>query len=129
MTEEEIYKKAKKRVNAKKGFFLHFGIYAATVGFLFAINYLTIADAKIWWAFFPALAWGIGIVAHYIAIFGISGPTGEDWEEQELEKEMRKIKRQRFADPKEENITLPDDELELKEFKKLRDEWEDKDFV
>ncbi|MFT6322136.1 MAG: hypothetical protein ACJAT4_003071 [Granulosicoccus sp.] len=42
---------------------------------------------------------------------------------------MRKIKRQHFVEPEQENITLPDDELELKEFKKLRDEWEDKDFV
>jgi hypothetical protein len=105
MTEEEAYHKAKKKVKAKKGFYMHFGSFCATT------------------------LWGIGIVSHYIAVFGIAGPSGEDWEEQELEKEMRKIKRQHFVEAEEENITLPADELELKEFKKLRDEWEDKDFV
>jgi hypothetical protein len=127
MTEEEAYHKAKKKVKAKKGFYMHFGSFCATTLFLFTINFLT--SPNFWWFLFPTLGWGIGIVSHYIAVFGIAGPSGEDWEEQELEKEMRKIKRQHFVEHEEENITLPDDELELKEFKKLRDEWEDKDFV
>jgi hypothetical protein len=42
---------------------------------------------------------------------------------------MRKIKRQFFIEPESKNVPLPDDKLELKEFKKLRNEWEDKDFV
>ena len=127
MTEEEAYIKAKKKVKAKKGFYMHFGSFCATTLFLFTINYLTSPD--FWWFLFPTLGWGIGIVVQYIALFGISTPSGEDWEDKELEKEMRKIKRQHFVEPDEENITLPDDKLELKEFKKLRDEWDDRDFV
>ncbi|MFK8006677.1 MAG: 2TM domain-containing protein [Saprospiraceae bacterium] len=127
MTEQEVFEKAKKQVRAKKGFYMHFGSFCATTLFLFTINYLT--SPNFWWFLFPTLGWGIGIVSHYIGVFGISSPSGEDWEEKELEKEMRKIKRQHFIEPEEENITLPDHELELKEFKKLRDEWEDKDFV
>ncbi|MFK7773046.1 MAG: 2TM domain-containing protein [Saprospiraceae bacterium] len=127
MTEEEAFRKAKRKVIAKKGFYIHFGIFCATALFLFTINFLT--SPRFWWFLFPTLGWGIGIVAHYLGVFGLSGPSGEDWEEKELEKEMRKIKRQHFVEPDEENITLPDDELELKEFKKLRDEWDDRDFV
>lgn len=127
MTEEEVYRKAKKKVNAKKGFYIHFGSFCATTLFLFTINYLT--SPNFWWFLFPTLGWGIGIVSHYITVFGISGPSGEDWEDKELEKEMRKIKRQNFVEPVDDDITIPDDELELKEFKKLRDEWDDRDFV
>ena len=127
MTEEEVFIKAKKRVQAKKGFYIHFGTFCATTLFLFTINFLT--SPEFWWFLFPTLSWGIGIVSHYIGVFGISGPSGEDWEDKELEKEMRKIRRQNFVESEEKNITLPDDELELKEFKKLRDEWDDRDFV
>ena len=127
MTEEEIFISANKKVKAKKGFFVHFGVFCATVLFLFTINFLT--SPKFWWFLFPTLGWGIGIVAHYIGVFGISDPSVEDWENKELEKEMRKIKRQFFIEPESKNVPLPDDKLELKEFKKLRNEWEDKDFV
>ncbi|MDA8972684.1 2TM domain-containing protein [Saprospiraceae bacterium] len=127
MTEEEIFIRANKKVKAKKGFFVHFGVFCATVLFLFTINFLT--SPKFWWFLFPTLGWGIGIVAHYIGVFGISDPSVEDWENKELEKEMRKIKRQFFIEPESKNVPLPDDKLELKEFKKLRNEWEDKDFV
>jgi len=127
MTEEEIFIRANKKVKAKKGFFVHFGVFCATVLFLFTINFLT--SPKFWWFLFPTLGWGIGIVAHYIGVFGISDPSVEDWENKELEKEIRKIKRQFFIEPESKNVPLPDDKLELKEFKKLRNEWEDKDFV
>ena len=127
MTEEEIFIRANKKVKAKKGFFVHFGVFCATVLFLFTINFLT--SPKFWWFLFPTLGWGIGIVAHYIGVFGISDQSVEDWENKELEKEMRIIKRQFFIEPESKNVPLPDDKLELKEFKKLRNEWEDKDFV
>ena len=70
---------------------------------------------EFWWFLIPSLGWGIGVVSHYIAVFGLAGPSGEDWEDKELEKEMRKIKRQYIEDYDEHDITVPDDELELKE--------------
>ena len=141
MTEQEIYEKAKKRIKAKKGFFIHFGVYAATSAFLFAVNYLTFSDSGIWWAFFPALAWGIGIVAHYISVFGVGivsqfiasfgfdPPIEENWEEKELEKEIQKIKRQNQLESKNEGFASSEEKLELKELEKLRGNSEDEDFV
>lgn len=141
MTEQEIYEKAKKRVKAKKGFIVHFGVFCATIALLFTINFLTISDSKIWWAFFPTLGWGIGIVAHYITVFGVgifsqfiasfgyNAPMDDDWEEKELEKEIKKIRRQNYMNPEEENNFDIDEELDLKEIEKLRNEDGDKDFV
>ncbi len=142
MTEEEIYKKAKKRVKAKKGFFVHFGVYLATVALLFTINYITFHESRIWWAFIPSVAWGIGVVAHYIIVFGVGivsqfiasfgyeVSTPDNWEEQELEKEMKRLRGQDIAaGTKKDDNTLSDEKLELKEIEKLRDELNDNDFV
>lgn len=141
MTEQEIYEKAKRRVKAKKIFFIHFGVFAATAAFLFIINYLTFANSGMWWAIIPTAAWGIGIVTHYISVFGIGiisqfiasfgfeTPTDDNWEEKELEKEMEKLRSQKNRESKKNNITYSDDELELKKMEKLRDESEDKDFL
>lgn len=142
MTEEEIYEKAKKRVKAKKGFFIHFGVFLATVGLLFTINYITLNDGGgIWWAFIPTVAWSIGIVAHYITIFGVGivsqfiasfgfdVPTDDNWEENELEKEMQKLRNQSNLAAKDEMEDHPEEALELKEIEKLKDEFDDKDFV
>ncbi|MFT4566212.1 MAG: hypothetical protein ACI9FN_001167 [Saprospiraceae bacterium] len=112
MTEEEVYSKALKKVKDKKNFYLHFGSFCATTVFLFTVNYLI--SPSFWWAFFPTLAWGIGIVPHYIYVFGISSPSGDDWENKELEKEIKKIKKQYFVEPEDDDITFPSDELELK---------------
>ncbi|MEM6965824.1 MAG: 2TM domain-containing protein [Bacteroidota bacterium] len=131
MTEREIYRKAQKRVKAKKGFYTHFAVFCASAIFLFTTNYLI--SPKFWWAFFPTLGWAIGIVAHYFSTFGLPTLQGEDWEERALQKEIIRLERKQSILPKiegtDENITLPDEELELKEFKKLRKEWDDRDFV
>ena len=142
MTEQEIYEKAKKRVKAKKGFFVHFGVYLATIALLFTINYITFQESHIWWAFIPSVAWGIGVIAHYIIVFGIGivsqfiasfgyeVPAQDNWEEKELEKEMNRLRGQNIAEgPTENEIASPDEELELKETEKLRDDLNDNDFV
>lgn len=52
-------------------FFSHFGSYLAVNAFLFGINYLT--GPGHWWAFYPLLGWGIGIVGHAINAFSRGG--------------------------------------------------------
>lgn len=120
---EEEYRIARKRVKAKKGFYWHLATYCIIIGFLFSINMIT--NPFDMWFRFPALAWGISILFHYLAVFGIPGLNFNDksWEEQEIKKELNK------RAPLSKNPTIPDDELELREFKKLRDEWKDSDFV
>jgi len=125
--DKEIYKAAKKKVKKKKEFYMHFGMYLVGVLMFFIINYMT--DQRHWWFIYPTLGWGMGIIGHYIDVFGFPGVHfSDDWEERELLKEARKLQREKelIDDPDD---LLPDDELELKEFKKLRKEWDDQDFV
>ncbi len=131
MTEKELYRKAKKKVRQKKGFYIHFGVYCLIVLLIYFINNHMDMDPFQYWII-PALAWGTGILAHFIGVFGLPWQhAGEDWEEKETEKEMRKLERRQGFTPQrdEDNITVPEDRLELKEFKKLRREWDDQDLV
>ncbi|RMG87268.1 MAG: hypothetical protein D6714_02725 [Bacteroidetes bacterium] len=91
MHSEEYYlKKARRRVKAKKGFYVHLGTFVVTNAFLILINLLTSRHV---WFIFPLLSWALAIGMHYIGVFGIPGigNLSEEWEEKELEKELRKV--------------------------------------
>lgn len=118
-TENEV-RKARKKVKLKKAFFYHLSIYFIVIAFLICINIFS-SPNDIWFQY-PALSWGLAILIHGLATFGVPG-INKAWEEKAIDKELRKI------DPTDEDVTMPEDELELKEFRKLRKEWDDSDFV
>ncbi|MEM9822642.1 MAG: 2TM domain-containing protein [Bacteroidota bacterium] len=130
--EEHIYKAAKKKVEDKKGFFGHLGVYISVGLFFLAINLLNFRGEV--WFFYPLLPWGMGLMIHYFSVFGLPG-LSSDWEEKELRKEINKLRSSVEMDEDYEEDYEPmnrprmDEELELKEFKKLRREWDDSDFV
>ena len=115
------YKKAKKKVKEKKEFLQHLAVFAIVMPFLFAINMLT--SPFHYWFVYPLLGWGVGLAIHGITVFGFEGHLYKKWEEQEIEKELRKMEKD------DDSITEPDEELELKEFKKLRKDMDDSEFV
>ena len=118
------YKAAKKKVEDKRAFYYHLAIFPFVNAFLFAVNMFTF-DGH-YWFIYPLMGWGIGLVSHYFTAFGIPGAGHQDekWEKKEIEKELRKMEKN------DEDFKIePEDELELKEFKKLRKDWEDSDFV
>ena len=119
------YKIAKKKVKAKKEFYRHLTSFVIVNTFLFALNMFT--SPFHYWFIYPLMGWGLGLASHYFSVFGIpgAGSLDEQWEEKEIEKELRKMDKENDTE-----LELPEDEeLELKEFKKLRKDWEDSDFV
>lgn len=62
LTDEEIYKLAKKRVFVKKAFNIHLGIYLIISLMLAGISLYNQSN----WFIFPVTGWGIGILAHKI---------------------------------------------------------------
>lgn len=70
MTLKNIDLIARKRANAKLGWFMHASIYLIVNAFLVALS--------LWhgraWAAFPLLGWGLGLAIHGVAVwFAVAG--------------------------------------------------------
>lgn len=124
MNSEDIYQKANKRVQAKKGFFSHLLAFALTLGMLSAIMYFE-NNGEMLPVIIVAMSWGIGLATHYFKTFGTEHlevlGINSNWEEEELEREIERLERIRELKEsiKEEESLLYDSEsLELKELEK-----------
>ncbi len=89
MSEEELYQIARKRVEEKKGFFIHLTIYII-VNVILVIIWAT-TGARFPWFIFPLGGWGIGIIFHFLGTFVFSKET--NWERKEIEKEVARMKK------------------------------------
>lgn len=135
MSNEEAYLKVQKKIKAKKGFYLHFGIYVIIIIFLTLINWLTESDVGIihmdWWVAFPAVSWGTAVAIHALAVFIFSGDglLGEEWEQQKIEEELHKrgYSRNNNSLSSSNEIDI-NDHLKLKEVEK-RTNYNEQDLV
>lgn len=134
MKSSDPYKKAKKRVKAKKGFFSHLTAYFIVIGFLFLMNMAT-WDGELWFIF-PMMGWGIGIAFHYVGVFGIPffNVLSKEWEEKEFQKELSKYgieeaeEELKYLEEKKEAGLDLDMNKHLK-LKELRKDYDDAEFV
>lgn len=87
MNEQEIkYQKAKERVEALRGFYVHLTVYIiVNLGLVF-IN-LTTSTGYLWFVW-PLMGWGIAVVIHGLRVFGLAGLPGSDWEERKIREIM-----------------------------------------
>ena len=93
MSEEELYRLARKRVEEKKGFYIHFAVYCAVNALLVLIWWFTGSPGNRFpWFVFPLGGWGIGVLFHFLGVFVFSRGTGT-WERKEIEKEVQRLKR------------------------------------
>jgi len=90
MSEKELYEAARKRVEEKKGFFIHLAVYIC-VNILLVIIWAFLADGGYPWFLWPLGGWGIGILFHFLEVFVFSGKTA--WEKREIEKEMERLRK------------------------------------
>lgn len=89
MNEDEKYRKAKERVEEIKGFYIHLFFYLLINCVLLAINLILVPNHL--WFYWPLMGWGIGIAAHGLAVFGLGGFLGKEWEEKQIKKIMDKM--------------------------------------
>ncbi len=87
--EQQRYERARKRVAALKGFYIHATAFVLVNLVLFAINVLV---GGAWWFYWPLIGWGIGLGAHALGVFGFGdgGPWGRDWEQRKIREVMDK---------------------------------------
>ena len=85
--------RARRRLGAEKGFYVHLVTYVIVISGLFVINALT--GHGRWWFVWPAIGWGIGLTIHALSTFGMIGLLGRDWEERRLKELVEEEQRRR----------------------------------
>ena len=86
MEDRELYERAKKRVEARIGFYIHLCVYLAVNALLIIINLTTSPDY--YWFKWPLLGWGIGLLFHALGVYASS--IGASVKDRMIKKEMEK---------------------------------------
>ena len=92
---QDPYQKAKKRVNAKKGFYKHLAVYIAVNLF---ITLTTIFSGDFPESLPMAFFWGMGLAIHYFNAFGFGPTRNPEWEERQIDRELERMGYQRNGD-------------------------------
>jgi hypothetical protein len=88
---EDAYLRAKKRVEAMVGFYWHLASYLVVN--IFLILLIGMNSGEGFSGFGPyatALFWGIGLLFHFIGVFGFNFVLGKNWEQRKVEEFMEK---------------------------------------
>lgn len=90
LSPEELERLARKRANAKIGWFIHASIFALMNLFLFAMSNQGFGSKP--WSFKPMLGWGFGLVLHGLSVWFLG--NGSDWRERMVQRERERLQRQ-----------------------------------
>lgn len=124
--EKDIYKKAKERVKKKKAFhkqltsFFVWGVVLLFINVFWARGYF--------WSLWVILFWGLAVLKQAVDVYGLPWKS-EDWEEKEIQKEVKRMKN---LDKGQDKSDFP--EMKQKEEEKSEEEspdksWNDRDLV
>ena len=87
MQDQDVYERARRRVDAKIGFYIHLVIYVAVNILLVVLNLKYTSDNL--WFFWPLLGWGIGICFHAMGVFVF--PSGSPIKERMIQQEAERL--------------------------------------
>lgn len=89
LTEQEKTRLAESQVDAQIGFYIHGAIYVLVIAMLVGINY---QSGQPWWAQWPALGWGVGVIGHALAVFGRTPRAIAQWRLRRIQQIREQIK-------------------------------------
>lgn len=84
----EAEEEALQYVKDVKSFYSHAGQYVVVMFGLLVLNLLTSPGNL--WVIWPALGWGIGLMAHGLSVFELVDLFGEDWEEDQVRDRLQR---------------------------------------
>jgi hypothetical protein len=84
----ELLDEARRYVRRKRIFFTVLGVWVALCVMWFAIDMTD--DSSSVWFYWPMLGTGIAVALTGIALLGIGGPFGADWERREIDRYLRR---------------------------------------
>jgi hypothetical protein len=67
MNDQEILRRAEKRVEAKLGFYIHLAVYILVNGMMVAVDLMTSRGEH--WFMWPLIGWGVGLLFHGLGVF------------------------------------------------------------
>ena len=85
LTEENLERMARRRVRLKMAWYRHALTYVLVIGFL---AFLSLKQGRDWFIW-PALGWGIGLLAHAFGTF--MGQPGSGFHQRLVEKERERL--------------------------------------
>jgi len=83
--ETELRRQAERRADMKLGFRAHLFAYVLVNAGLVAMNLIQTPNGY-FWAIWPILGWGLGLAAHYVAVFHFASNMRERAVEAELQR-------------------------------------------
>ena len=72
---------AQRQVAALKGFYIHLFIFAVVI---FGLTLINVSAGGPWWVVWILAGWGIGVLAHAMAVFGRASKRIADWEQRKI---------------------------------------------
>jgi hypothetical protein len=84
--QQDDYDRARARVQALRGFYLHAITYVLVNLMLIVINLVSSPDDL--WFYWVTIGWGIGLAIHAFVVFGSNRPFGPEWEERKIQEEL-----------------------------------------
>lgn len=85
MDDRKSLETARRQVRAMESFYIHAAVYALVCAILLAVN---ITSGSSWWVQWPMLGWGLGLIAHGVAVFGGMSRRLEAWRERKIRELM-----------------------------------------
>ena len=76
MTEAQKIARAERRVREITGLYIHTGVFAVVMLLLIGLNF---TDPN-WWVQWPLFGWGVGLAAHWYAVYGRGAEMLRRWQ-------------------------------------------------
>jgi hypothetical protein len=90
LTDNELQRRARRRVSRKMGFYVHLCVYLLVNLGLAAVNLIGGGPR---WHLWPLAGWGLGLAIHGVVTF--ASLRGEGLRERMLQQEVERLKRER----------------------------------
>lgn len=84
--QQDKEQQAMEYVRDLKGFYAHLTSYVVVMIGLIVINLFT--SPGYFWAKWPLMGWGIGVISHGLSVFEVINLFGADWERKQVEKRL-----------------------------------------
>ncbi|MFN7855823.1 MAG: 2TM domain-containing protein [Acidovorax sp.] len=89
MPPEDIEQLARRRANAKLGWYMHALVFVLVNAVIFMMSRYAFGDRP--WSVYPLLGWGLGLVLHAVSVFVL----GSGFRERMVHKERERLQRER----------------------------------